>query len=157
MSDSENPWIVAHQTPLSMRFSRQEYWSGLPFPPPGDLPDPGIEPASPTLQAGSLSMSHQGRATEALGDQDSHVWQSPWVGKIPWKRKRQPTPVLLPGKSHGQSSLVGYSPWGRKERTWSSDFTYSLTTWPSHFTPRYLSKKNVYVHTHTCTQVTKAA
>ena len=40
---------VAHQSPLSMEFSRQEYWSGLPFPPPGDLPDPGIEPASSAL------------------------------------------------------------------------------------------------------------
>ena len=40
------PWTVAHQAPLSMEFSRQEYWSGLPFPPPGDLLDPGIEPAS---------------------------------------------------------------------------------------------------------------
>ena len=40
-------WTVAHQTPLSMGFPRQEYWSGLPFPPPGDLPNPGIEPASP--------------------------------------------------------------------------------------------------------------
>ena len=40
------PWTVAHQAPLSMGFSRQEYWSGLPFPPPGDLPDPGIELAS---------------------------------------------------------------------------------------------------------------
>ena len=39
----------------------------------------------------------------------------PWVGKIPWRRKWQSTPVLLPGKSHGQRSLVGYSPWGRKE------------------------------------------
>ena len=39
----------------------------------------------------------------------------PWVGKIPWRRKWQPTPVLLPGKSHGQGSLVGYSPWGHKE------------------------------------------
>ena len=39
----------------------------------------------------------------------------PWVGKIPWRRKRQPTPVFLPGKSHGQRSLVGYCPWGRKE------------------------------------------
>ena len=46
------PWIVAHQAPLSMGFSRQEYWSGLPFPPLGDLPDPGIEPmslVSPTM------------------------------------------------------------------------------------------------------------
>ena len=45
-------WTVAHQAPLSMRFSRQEYWSGLPCPPPGDLPDPGIKPkslASPAL------------------------------------------------------------------------------------------------------------
>ena len=42
------PWTVANQAPPSMGFSRQEYWSGLPFPSPGDLPDPGIEPGSPT-------------------------------------------------------------------------------------------------------------
>ena len=44
------PWTVAHQAPLSMEFPRQEYWSGLPFPPPGDLSNPGIEPVSPALQ-----------------------------------------------------------------------------------------------------------
>ena len=44
---------IAYQAPLSMGFSRQEYWSGLPFPPPGDLPDPGIKPWSPALQAES--------------------------------------------------------------------------------------------------------
>ena len=43
------PWTGAYQAPLSMGFSRQEYWSGLPFPSPGDLPNPGIEPRSPTL------------------------------------------------------------------------------------------------------------
>ena len=43
------PWTVACQAPLSMGFSKQEYWSGLPFPPPEDLPDPGIEPVSPAL------------------------------------------------------------------------------------------------------------
>ena len=43
---SVTPWTIAHQAPLSMGFSRQEYWRGLPFPPPGDLPDLGIEPAS---------------------------------------------------------------------------------------------------------------
>ena len=48
------PWTVAHQAPLSMGFSRQEYWSGLPFPPPGDLPDPGIKLLSPALLADSL-------------------------------------------------------------------------------------------------------
>ena len=48
------PWTVAHQAPPSMEFSRQEYWSGLPFPSPGGLPDPGIEPGYPTLQADAL-------------------------------------------------------------------------------------------------------
>ena len=50
----ETPWTGAHQAPLSIRFSRQEYWSGLPFPSPGDLPDPGIKPRTPALQADSL-------------------------------------------------------------------------------------------------------
>ena len=56
------PWTVAHQAPLSMGFSRQEYWSGLPFPPPEDLPDLGIKPVSPALlhqQVASLPLSHQ--------------------------------------------------------------------------------------------------
>ena len=48
------PWTVACQAPLSMGFSMQEYWSGLPFPSPGDLPDPGIKPGSPALQAEDL-------------------------------------------------------------------------------------------------------
>ena len=48
------PWTVACQAPLSMGFSRQEYWSGLPFPSPGDLPNPGIKPRSPALQSDSL-------------------------------------------------------------------------------------------------------
>ena len=49
------PWTVAHQAPLSMGFSRQEYWSGLPFPPPGGLPDPGIKPRSPALETDALT------------------------------------------------------------------------------------------------------
>ena len=49
------PWTVAHQAPPSMGFSRQEHWSGLPFPSPGDLPNPGIEPRSPVLQADALT------------------------------------------------------------------------------------------------------
>ena len=55
------PWTVAHQAPLSMGFSRQEYWSGLPFPSPGDLPNPGIEPRSPILQADSLPPEPPGK------------------------------------------------------------------------------------------------
>ena len=55
----ETPWTVAYETPLSIGFSRQEYWSGLPFLSPGDLPDPGIEPGSPVLQADSLPIELQ--------------------------------------------------------------------------------------------------
>ena len=50
----DTPWTVAYQAPLSMGFSRPEYWSGLPFPSPGDLPDPRIEPRFPAFQADSL-------------------------------------------------------------------------------------------------------
>ena len=55
------PWTVARQALLSMGFSRQEYWSGLPFPSTGDPPDPGIEPGSPSLQADSVSSELQGK------------------------------------------------------------------------------------------------
>ena len=52
-------WTVAHQAPLSMRFFRQEYWNGLPFPSPRDLPDPRIKPRFPALQADIYHLSHQ--------------------------------------------------------------------------------------------------
>ena len=55
------PWTVAHQAPLSVGFSRQEYWSGVPFPSPGDLLDPGIKPGSPTLQADALPSEPPGK------------------------------------------------------------------------------------------------
>ena len=55
------PWTVAHQAPSSMGFSRQEYWSGLPFPSPGDLPDPGIKPGSPAFQADALTSEPPGK------------------------------------------------------------------------------------------------
>ena len=60
------PWTVGHQAPLSMGFSRQEYWSGLPFPPLGDLPNLGIEFMSPALKADSLPLSHQGSPNEGF-------------------------------------------------------------------------------------------
>ena len=55
------PWTIAHQATLSMGFSRQEYWSGLPFPSPGDLPNPGIKPRSPALQADALTSEPPGK------------------------------------------------------------------------------------------------
>ena len=76
------PWTVAYQAPPSMGSSRQECWSGLPFPSPGDLPDPGIEPRSPALQADALPSEPPGKPysisspqKETLASVSSH---SPW-------------------------------------------------------------------------------
>ena len=60
------PWTVAHQAPPSMEFSRQEYWSGLPFTSPGDLPDPRIKPRSPALQAYALPSEPPGKHFPAI-------------------------------------------------------------------------------------------
>ena len=71
------PWTVAHQTPLSMGFSRQEYWSGLPYPPPGDLPNPGVEPRSPAFQVDSLPAETQGKMVGLIRwESESEVAQS---------------------------------------------------------------------------------
>ena len=67
-------WTIACQTPLSMGFSRQEYWSGLPFPPPGDLPNPGIEPVSPALEGGFFSTEPPGKP---IHDIDQSICSQP--------------------------------------------------------------------------------
>ena len=117
-------WTVAYQAPQSMEFFRQEYWSELPFPSPGDLPDPGIEPRSPALQADVLPSEPPGKLTRTEYHCKVSRWHSgkepisqckrhkrlgfhPWVGKISWRRKWLPSPVLLLGKSYGWGSLVG--------------------------------------------------
>ena len=60
------PWTAAYQVPPPMGFSRQECWSGLPFPSPGDLPDPGVEPGSPALQADALPSEPPGKPNVIL-------------------------------------------------------------------------------------------
>ena len=83
------------QAPLSMGYSRQEDWSGFPCPPPGDLPHPGIEPASPLAPALQPAYGHvQCKRRRRHGF-------DPWVGKIPWRRAWQPTPVFSPGEPQG--------------------------------------------------------
>ena len=62
------PWTIAYQAPPSMGFSRQECWSGLPFPSPGDLPDPGIDPGSPALEADALTSEPPGKQVSNLQD-----------------------------------------------------------------------------------------
>ena len=104
---------VACQAPLFMGFSRREYWSGLPFSTPGNLPNPGIKltsPPAPILAGGFFTTGKTWLGgKESACHSRSHRFNL-WVGKIPWSRKWQPTPVLLPGKSHGQRSLAGCNP-----------------------------------------------
>ena len=71
------PWAVAYQAPPSVEFSRQEYWSVLLFPSPRDLPDPGIEPRSPALQADALSSEPPGEPKCDLGAANFSELQSP--------------------------------------------------------------------------------
>ena len=100
MSDSATPWTVADQAPLSMEFSRQEYWSGLLFPSPGDLPYPGIEPRSPTLQADPLISEPPGRPRTELSRSVVSDSLRP--------RGLQPTRLLHPWVSLGKNTGVGY-------------------------------------------------
>ena len=119
------PWTVACQAPLSMESSKQEYWNGFQFLTPGDLPDSGIEHVSLALAGRFFTTS-----VTMTAWQKSIIprWQGfePWVGKIPWKKKCQPTPVFLPEASHGQKSLAGYCPWGCKELDMTEWLTISL-------------------------------
>ena len=71
------PWAVTPQAPLSLGLPHQEYWSGLPFPSPGDLPNLGTEPvspAAPALAGGSLPLSHPGSPQVSQGTFDCHSW-----------------------------------------------------------------------------------
>ena len=77
VSDSATPWTVARQASLFMGFSRQNYWSGLPFPSPGDLLNPGIEPGSCGLQADALSSEPPGKSISLA----KRVWEQPASGK----------------------------------------------------------------------------
>ena len=140
------PWSIAHQAPLSMGFPRQEYWNGLPFPSPGDLPDPGIEPRSPALKANALTLEPPGKPwCRSRGF--NH-----WVRKIPWRRELQPASVFLPRKSHGQKRLAGYSPWGRKEWTWLNDWHFFIWEESSLFGSwkAGMSCSHVLSHHHLC-------
>ena len=85
-----DPWTAAHQAPLSMRFSRQGYWSGLPLPSPGDLPNPRIKPRSPALQADSLLTKLQGKSVckHGLIKKADSLEKTPILGRIEGNRRR---------------------------------------------------------------------
>ena len=75
MSDSfVTPWTVAHQAPLSVGFPRQEYWNGLPFPSPGDFPDPGNEHMSPVLAGGFFTTEPPGKPIKDVNAQQYEIF-----------------------------------------------------------------------------------
>ena len=118
------PWTVVYQASLSMGFSKQEYWSGLPFPSPGDLPEPGIEPRSPALQADSLPSEECGsrwiyetcKQLSVLNFFSSRkskhtiLWQTPRVGRdgnfTPWVTAR-----VKQREWRGYEVLLGWITW----------------------------------------------
>ena len=115
------PWTVAHQTPLSMEFSRQEYCSGLPFSSPGDLPNPGIKPGIPQF----LLLDQESGDEESGEIQELFPCSSPalcpqyssgrpFSGSLAVYAEKAMAPhsSTLAWKIHGQRSLVGCSPWG---------------------------------------------
>ena len=126
------PWTVAYQAPLSMEFSRQEYWSGLPFPSPRDLLNPGIEPRSPALQADSLPSEpaspikcgewNQSNRTKChfvfelspysqtlkrvcTRADNTHTLVHPWVGR--WEEKVEQNEPSERGSVRGQGRRIG--------------------------------------------------
>ena len=103
-------WTIAPQAPLPMGFPRLEYWSGLPFPSPGIFLTQGLNLCLYHLlhwQVDSLYC--------AIWEARNNSWHLVNTHICVWRRHWHPTPVLQPGKSHGQRSLVGCSPWGREE------------------------------------------
>ena len=110
------PWTVAHQAPLSMGFSRQEYWSGLPFPSPGDLPNTGIEPGSPEMQADSLPSKPLGEVLNFFFGAHPAVRQTCLCFNSSWSEQSRGFPSSLwpscnlLSSHHLQDYLLGHPP-----------------------------------------------
>ena len=131
------PWTVARQAPLSTEFSRQEYWSGLPFPSPGDIPDPGVEPDTSCVFCIGRQILYHWATWEALtmtfrldimfkgfpggSESKESACNAGDLGSVPGLRRSHggghgnPLQYSCLENPCGQRSLLGYSPWGRKE------------------------------------------
>ena len=110
-------WIVTRQAPLSMGFPRQEYWSGLPFPPSGDLPDPGIEPRSPAPQANSLPILKPGFSRWLSGKESAcnagDASLIPGLGRFPEEGNGNPLQCSSQGnpidRGAGRTTVHGFA------------------------------------------------
>ena len=126
------PWTVAHEDPLSVKLSRQQHWSGEPFPSPGDLPDPGMEPVSPALTGGFFTTEPPGKPPFPAGKPptgDSDLGVTPLL----------PSPLWLdspPQPSQGPTSLESASVHGYEDQVSLCVIPKPMETWQSHCTER---------------------
>ena len=119
------PWAVTHQAPLSIEFSTQEYWKGLPFPSAEDLPDPGIKPGSPALQADSLPSGFPGGSdSKASAYNVGDLGSIPGLGRSPGEGNGNPLQYSclenLMDRGVWQATVHGVT----KSQTRLSDFTF---------------------------------
>ena len=140
------PWTVTHQAPLSMGFSRQEYWSGLPCPPPGDLPNSGTEPRSPIFQVDYLPLSHQGRLAMWYHLQRRSLftqWLRIVLSCVSCAREPPPPPCEMTGSEVRTTYVTQSRVWLKAawNETWPPDPAYkgcahggswNVETWPHH-------------------------
>ena len=117
------PWTATHQAPLSTEFSRQEYWSGLPFPSPGDLPNPGIEPESPTLQADSLPPEPQGKLSVVI---NNFHFMATWCEELTHLRRPWCWERLRAG---GEGDNRGWDGWMVSPTQWTWVWINSGSWW----------------------------
>ena len=139
------PWTRTSQAPWSMGFSRQEYWSGLPFRSPGDLPNPGVEPRSPTQLADSLSSEPPGKPRREQNISPALPVSGYWQVKTALLcQSGMPPPrdvffsvcYCLPNKLLGLQGQVGWGGWGS-----CSHLARGPGMWPWHLT------HSIYLHT----------
>ena len=174
-------WTVAYQAPLSMGFSRQQYWSGLPFPSPEDLPDPGIKPRSPAMQADALSSEPPGKSyimpIRHIMSQMPMFYSFLWLNNIPaymcviyvmwfyvyvmYGLPRWLSDKKLPanaGNTRDVSSIprLGRSPGvGNANPLWYSHLEYSVDRGTYWFTVHMVLKCQTWLSMQTCTLITK--
>ena len=159
------PWTVAYQAPRSMGFSRQEYWSGVPFPSPGDLPNPGIEPGSPVLQTDALPSEPLGKPWEFSSVQSLRrvrLFATPWTvahqAPLSMGFSRQEHWSGLPFTSPGDLPNPGFKPASLTSNLhWQTGSLPLSDTWEAlrmailekrTLGKRDINKLNMYVHFH---------
>ena len=127
------PWTVAHQAPLSMEFSRQEYWSVLPCPSPGDLPNPGIEPRSPELRADSLPAEPPGKPNLTLISRLAQNFTGRSVVYWTYSNPIRTSPEFLESEEPDENfmGILWFSwPWMKTKLTYKED--YQVHSWIFH-------------------------